>query len=1023
MMCNRSYLLASTMIAGFALGAGHALAQETPIANPAAATAPAPQAAPAEPAPQAAPDNTEVEAVVVTGSRIKKNEFTSPDPIQVITSEQSQLRGTANTAQMLQGSTIASGSPQVNSTISTAFVTAGGPGAQTVSLRGLGANRTVVLLNGRRAGPAGTRGEVSSFDLNVLPESIIDHIDILKDGASSIYGSDAVAGVVNIITKKDFVGGSIEGFANQPQRSGGEEYKANFSFGKSFDRGNVMVAFDYYRQREQTAGQRDYTNCAQQYTFNAATGARNDRVDPRTGRNACVGTLYDQIWVYTGSFAGKIGKIQYDYGHNLAPYVPTSLPGYPNLPPGFFIVGDTNGGQFPQATNVLDTNSPFELSATLTPETITKTVYAQGNYKLTDHIEAYGEILLNRRETKSHGFRQFWTYLYTYDYGDPFSAGFENPIGDPNTPYILSPTPVTNHNNSSQTVKYERGVAGLRGDFGSFATGWDWDIYTQYSRSEGAYSQDVILADAVYSSDGRSDNFSGGIANANSIPRPTASCVGKFTPISNRPCVDVAWLSPAFLAGQYTAAEEGFLFDNETGHTTYTQVSVEGSVSGNLFTLPAGPVGVALGAVWRKDKINDTPGPVTLAGNSWGLSGAGITTGEDTTKEAFGELSIPVLRNFPLAKSVSLAVSGRYTDVDSYGSNSTYKVGLNWQVTDWLKFRASKGTSFRAPALYELYLAHQTSFLSQRSVDPCINYTNNLASGLISQQVADRCAAQGIPGNYTGQGASITTISGGGAGNLKAETSEASTIGVIFSPRFDGFGRFDISLDYFQIDIADEVRQLSAASIVGGCYNSVNFPTDPLCAQFDRNAGSHLITNVRANFINIADQRNDGIDLAVRYRQSFPLGDLTLDAQATWQLKDTIALFADSTIDSNGRVGDPQWTGIFNAQFDHGEWTAFWSVNMIGRSSDAKDIPDTNTAGTTRYKISTEFTAYHSFSLRRKFGTWTFLAGVSNVFDEHPPAATTANVGQGYSTVGTSVLSSQYDYVGRRAFVDLTKKF
>ncbi|MCK5909056.1 MAG: TonB-dependent receptor plug domain-containing protein, partial [Caulobacter sp.] len=171
MLNQRGRLLASTIIAGLATSAAlPALAQTAP------------------PAGASAQDNAEVEAVVVTGSRIKRSAFNSPDPIQVISAEQGQLRGIATATGLLQSSTIASGSPQVTSDISSAFVTDGGPGSETVSLRGLGPNRTLVLLNGRRAGPAGTRGGVSAFDLNVLPLSVIDHVDILKDGASSIYG-------------------------------------------------------------------------------------------------------------------------------------------------------------------------------------------------------------------------------------------------------------------------------------------------------------------------------------------------------------------------------------------------------------------------------------------------------------------------------------------------------------------------------------------------------------------------------------------------------------------------------------------------------------------------------------------------------------------------------------------------------------------------------------------------------------------------------------------------------------------
>ena len=185
-------------------------------------------------------DETTVEEVIVTGSRIKRDTFTASTPIDVVDTEAAAVQGLADVGSLLQSTTIAAGSPQVTAATSTAFVQNGGTGVQTLSLRGLGANRTLTLLNGRRAGPAGVRGGVSAFDLNVLPLAAIERVEILKDGASSIYGSDAVAGVVNIITKKDD-GGTVEGYIGVPQESGGEETRFSASWGTSGERGRFRI--------------------------------------------------------------------------------------------------------------------------------------------------------------------------------------------------------------------------------------------------------------------------------------------------------------------------------------------------------------------------------------------------------------------------------------------------------------------------------------------------------------------------------------------------------------------------------------------------------------------------------------------------------------------------------------------------------------------------------------------------------------------------------------------------------------
>ncbi|MDR6624227.1 TonB-dependent receptor domain-containing protein [Caulobacter segnis] len=983
MLTQRKHLLASTIIAGLTVGAP-ALAQAQ-----AQATA-------------SSSDSAEVEAVVVTGSRIKRSAFNSPDPIQVISAEQGQLRGIASATGLLQSSTIASGSPQVTSDISSAFVTDGGPGSETVSLRGLGPNRTLVLLNGRRAGPAGTRGGVSAFDLNVLPLSVIDHVDILKDGASSIYGSDAVAGVVNIVTKRNTDGIDASMFYSQPQKHGGEQYSASASFAKTFDRGFISLSYEYFKKAEQTRGQRSYTNCGRQYITDS-NGKRKDTIDPRTGKIQCQDLLYDQIWLYDPTFSGLAGKLQYDYTGKIAGLIPPSPAGggYPGAPAGFYVVGYSDDPSAPDR-GVLDFNSPFNLATSLSPRTERNTVFAQGAFKINDSIEAYGEALLNRRATKTHGYRQFWSYFYTETGGpntgaDPFSVGFS---GD----YILSPTPVTNRARDGQRVDYQRYVGGLRGDFGGidFLKSWDWDVFAQYSHSKGLYSQDVILNDSV---------------NSNAFR--TGSCVGTVTPISKKQCVDVAWVSPDFLAGKYTPEEEAFLFDTETGKTIYKQLVFEGSVSGNLFKLPAGDVGVAMGFHYRKDSINDTPGPITLAGNIWNSSVAGITKGDDLAREVFGELSIPIFRDVFLAKNVELSLSGRHTKVNSYGEDDTYKIGLNWQIIPSVRLRATRGTSFRAPALFELYKNAQTSFANQRSIDPCIRWGQNLAQGNITQRIADNCRASGVPETYSGAGASATIVSSGGKGNLVAETSLAKTYGLIWTPKF---ADLQLAVDYFDINVKNEVTQLGAATIVRECLSSLNFPSDKLCSLFTRNPGSHLITNITNNYINVAEQVNRGIDLTVRYGQDLPWDiKMVTELQSTWQLKDTETKFGDTVEDQNGFVGDPDWTGQLNISFQKGDWTGFWGVDMIGKASDAETEVDRNTAGTTFYKIHTEFTAYHNVSLRRDFEDWSLTGGVSNLFDEHPPAVT---LSQGkYDTIGTSVQSSQYDYLGRRLFVNFRAHF
>ncbi|MDB5704629.1 MAG: TonB-dependent receptor domain protein, partial [Sphingomonas bacterium] len=865
---NSSSALSSAAFIGALIVTTPAVAQATPDTTP-----PAQDQAATLPADQpATKDDTDI---VVTGSRIRSvTPFNSPDPILIIDPQTAKKEGKFDLASMLQSSPIAAGSTQITAAISSNFVTAGGPGAQTIDLRGLGPNRTLVLLNGRRAGPAGTRGSVSSFDLNVLPQSIVSDIQILKTGASSVYGSDAVAGVVNIITKRDTNGLELDGNVSVPFAGGGEEYRINAIWGKTFSRGHFMVAADYSHTNELKRGDRSYLACPEAYIFRE-DGSRADLIDPRTGKYKCEDLRWGHIWTYnlinnlkldgpggpnTGLNTSPNGQtilLQYQYPGETLGIPAYGAPSGANdfgAPPGWFPTGYNTASTAPQ-----NAYHPFVEEQTIIPKTDLYTAYAEGAFNISDSVEMFGEFLYNKRKTYQNGWRQFWNFGYTGEFGTIWAPGFSGYN-------LLSPTGITNHADSSQEVDYYRGVGGLRGDFGGGLSGWKWEAYGQYSKSVGKYRTEQILQD-VY----------------NTGYFQSSSCVGTVTPISHKQCIDLPWTNPNFLRGEMTQQQTDFLFSWEEGKTVYTQLTGEATVSGDLFRLPAGAVGLALGATGRRDMINDVPGEITRAGNAWGASTSGITAGDSVTLEAFGELNVPILADKPFFKELTLSGAGRVTNVkstrksdgvsDSDNGNFTYKIGGNWAINDWVRFRASYGTSFRAPALFEQFLASETSFPSQRAIDPCIQYATNLAAGHngVTQRIATNCAAAGIPNNYNGAGVTATSISQGGLGLLSSETSSALVVGGILTPKF-GFlpsTRINIAVDYFDIKVKGEITQLGARNILYGCFNSVNYPTDPLCSLFTRGqtGAPFNVKEVHDQFVNIATQQNSGIDVAVNLRQ------------------------------------------------------------------------------------------------------------------------------------------------------------
>ena len=939
--------------------------------------------------------------ITVVGSRIRKDDMTPDSPVEIILAEDAISQGVDTLGELLRRTTIAAGSAQVTDATSTAFVQNGGTGAQTLSLRGLGANRTLVLLNGRRAGPAGTRGGVSAFDFNVLPLSSVERVEILKDGSSSLYGSEAVAGVINIITKWDD-GGSVNFFTNQPLEDGGDSSRLNATWGKTLDDSAFRITLDYDKKSELARGDRDFFACSQRYIFDENTGERADPIDPNTGNYHCNDLLWGHVWLYDygedffGSTNVPGSLAQYDYNNNLG----QTVPGYAVDPASFWFL-TTPPGWFPVgydalSDSVANADHPFQDLETFVPESSRATVFAQGKMELGDSMEAYAEALFNRRETTSNGYRQFWGYIYNENFftGNPLSAGWQGA-------QWLSPTPITDHSGSEITVDYQRFVLGLNGELGD----WFWDVNLQSTESDGEYTNAIIYNDAI-----RDQNWLGG------------SCEGTVTSFNGVPCIDIPWLDPQFLAGNISQEMRDYLFAYDTGNTVYTQDSVEGFITGDVMDLDAGTVGIALGFHYREDEIVDTPGYQTRNGNIWGASSAGITEGSDKTTAYFGEIDIPLFADTALAESVNLKASARYTDVDSYGSATTFKVGLHWQMYGGVSLRASRGTSFRSPALFELYLADQTSFTSQR-IDPCRNWGENLDNGLITQRLADNCAADGIAPDFTGAAISATVITGGGLGVLEAETSVSQTIGLVWQPEWIDF---QMSLDYFDFFIEDEVTQLGAATILFRCYDSENFATDPLCDQFDRDPVDQRVDNVRDSFLNIASQVNRGWDFSASYHTDLDLGRLSIITKHTYQTEDSVALFADNNRDTNGQFGDPKHVGTLAVGLETDNWNFDWFARYIDSVSNvARDGGNTiNYRGTTvRAVKSAPHFIYHTLSATYDFRDMGLVGtiGVNNVFDKRPPQVTT--IGTSVSTAGDSAFYSQYDWLGRSIFLNLSYDF
>lgn len=500
--------------------------------------------------------------VTVTGSLISRLGFDSISPVQIITADTSATLGQLDTASILQTSNVAAGSTQINNQFS-GFVIEGGQGVQTLSLRGLGANRTLVLLDGRRPGPSGTRGQVGAFDLNVIPSVILQRIELLKDGGGSVYGSDAVAGVANLITRKTFDRPELIVDTNLPMEDGGSRFNISGGGGLNFDNGNVVAAFQYSELQPLQAGDRDFFRCQQDLVRDA-----NGNILPYEDRSVTRGTALEGCLNF-GIF-NAVDDLSLPAANRRFVQSPTGATGGPI--PGYVLgrVFNANpaagtpafyeqqfAAEFLNERHIINANNRFSL-------------FSAADFSLGD-ITWNGQLLYTSRETATRGFRQFFPVV------DARAAGFRG-NARPLMPF---------RSNSDVTVDFYYLASGFAGDFGDDST-WGWRFDTTYSRSDGDYTVLSIARDRTGDLASSPDRDGGG------------------APIN--------YFNPAILNGTGMDALQAAIGETHTGNTIYTQLVANATISGELFDLPAGAAAGAFGAEFRRLEINDTPSELERSG-------------------------------------------------------------------------------------------------------------------------------------------------------------------------------------------------------------------------------------------------------------------------------------------------------------------------------------------------------------------------------------------------------------------------
>jgi outer membrane receptor protein involved in Fe transport len=953
----------------------------------------------AQTVPATAQDTAQLDEVVVVGSRIRRDNYNAPSPTQVVTREEATLQGFASTTEALQSTAVTGGTSQINNSYG-GFVTNGGPGANTIGLRGMGPSRTLVLLNGRRVSPAGSRGSVGAADLNVLPTAMIDRVEVLRDGASSVYGSDAVAGVVNIQTRKNFEGLTFEAQRNEPLEANGAGGSSRYSLtaGARGDRWRAAGSLERYERDELTLRDREFTRCQ-------TDGFRNDRdyIDPITGQSKCYpitttgsnGSAINSIGTSTATGVGAAGTTATSFNR-----------WRPNAAVTEGVVGFEGVGGTGTNLNVRDTFDDRMLNRSLISPVEITTIYGEGGYQLNalGNAELYGEILFNQRKSSQTGYRQL---ALDYAKGSPLipsTLAWSTAFGDQglNKGQDVGVRAFIGFGNdhSEQEVNFNRYVAGMKGDF--FIPEWRYDASVSYSRSRSEYTSEQFLTDRLIES-----------LDVVQVAPGQFQCRELA---SNPGCIAAPALTSQTIGGVLPKDWVDYVFRPVKGITEYTETVLSFGVDGPLFDLPAGQIMGFFGAEYRKSEIDDTPGIDSQTGNTYNYSTSAITRGSDSVWEAFGEIEAPLLRDAPFAKELTLNASFRYTDYDSYGDDTTYKIGLVYRPIDWITVRGTYGTSYRAPALFEQFVGATTGFQSN-TLDRCNSYGED---GVNPNRVAN-CTAEGLPGDFQST-SSVKVITAGGAdAGLKAETSTNMTIGLVLQPPLpSGWGDLAFAVDYYEIEVENGVSRTGASEILTRCYDSNpdDFAADVgFCRLVERDSANNQLT-VHDSYVNLATDIVKGLDYTVRYRKDVGPGTALANLAVTQYTEISNKLFADDPLeDFKGMINNPEFTATADVSYAWDKWRVRYGVEWI-QGMDSYDYYGLD-AATTQYDLEVGDYFQHNTSVQYSGEGWTVTAGVRNLLNEDPPVISSGV----YNRVGNAPLYSGYDYLGRTAFVNLTKSF
>jgi outer membrane receptor protein involved in Fe transport len=858
-----------------------------------------------------------IEEVLVTGSRIRRADIDGVGKVDVLTADDFARIGAVSVDQLLKYSPFTAGAQA--GAESNYLSAKQGYGTASVNLRGLGQNRTLVLVNGRRF-VAGGSGANSVVDLNAIPVNMIERVETLLDGSSAIYGADAVAGVVNIITRRSFDGVQVDASYGVTEEGDAEYSEFNLAFGhESEDRGFIVSA-NYTDRQEARSKDRGFSECF---------------FEEEEGEKFCSGSSSTAGGRGTAETLGNVQFNQDPNGDGDA-FVPYSF-----------------------ALHAFDFQEFFNLTAPYDRINIS----ANGFIDLANGIRLFTENTYSDRSSNTEASPASFANLF-------FSATYpHNPTGEDLTLRRRMVEEGFGARIWEQDVSLFRTVVGLEGEMDN---GWTWEVSANYGKSES----DEVFTNAIDEL-----NLLETIDEADCAAPSATECVDWF--------------------GIDDPSPEALAFINATVPTVgeNVQTSILASMSGQPFDMPAGPVGFAAGVEYRRDEgvYRRTFTRPTLSG------GGGSTDPIDadlSSTEVYAEATLP------LADRFNLNLAARYSDYSDFDSEFTYKVGADWRVTDAFRLRSTFSTSVRTPNIRELYTTEEINFTT--FVDPCDQWDSSSDANLQAN-----CAADVGPG--FAQGELFVELDYPGSLTLSPEEAETFTVGAVVEPA--NLSGLVLTLDYYQIDIDDSIRNIPPSSALEQCYFSEN-KSHPTCGDIFRDIFSGDVVFLVVPLVNAATEKMRGLDLGVRYTFQALGSDFTFDWDTAYLDQfDIDFVGARSTLEwagtiSNGEGGNgsyTEWRSNLRLGIDRDTWDASYLVSYIG---DAES--QFQRIGATAPSVGS--VTYHSVEGSLRLSDQLVLrGGVNNLFDEDPPYYT--------DPIDQNTDPFTYDLLGRRYFLKATYKF